>query len=96
METPLTMARFGPIWPDVLLAARLAMRQGVALFDCGGLITSGQERQTFNSLPFASISTHSYRLRGAGLHRSRLRGNDGLRRMRMYTTMVEGGVSKGQ
>ena len=33
----------GPAWP---------------CFDCGGLITSGQERQTFNSLPFPSISTH--------------------------------------
>ena len=28
------------------------------VFDCGGFITSGQERQTFNSLPFGSISTH--------------------------------------
>ena len=28
-------------------------------FDCGGLITSGQERQTFNSVPFCSILFHS-------------------------------------
>ena len=48
-----------PVWPR--LALRLLVRAGPAwpCFGCGGLITSGQERQTFNSLPFASISTHS-------------------------------------
>ena len=46
-----TVASFGP----QLTRTR---RPAWPCFDCGGLITSGQERQTFNSLPFASISTH--------------------------------------
>ena len=54
---------------------------------------SGKLLIRFHSLPFRPIA---YRLRGAGIRRSRAGGNDGLRRMEMYTTMVEGGVSKGQ
>ena len=46
-----TVASFGP----QLTRTR---RPAWPCFDCGGLITSGQERQTFNSLPFPSISTH--------------------------------------
>ena len=39
-----SLVRGGPAWP---------------CFDCGGLITSDQERQTFNSVPFRSISFRS-------------------------------------
>ena len=90
------------------------MRPGVALFDCGGLITSGQERQTFNSVSFSLIQSHLISFpvprtltlalsqrergfeRGQGCVVPAFAGTTGLRRMRMYTTMVEGGVSKGQ
>ena len=65
---------FGPVRPRLLLpveagneataasfGTRLTRMRRPAwpCFDCGGLITSGQERQTFNSVPFCSISFHS-------------------------------------
>ena len=43
----------------------------------GTILRSAQERQTFNSLPFPTISFHSRRRRRAGMRGSRLRGNDG-------------------
>ena len=48
----------GPRWPR--LALRSLVRGGPAwpCFDCGGLITSGQERQTLNSVAFGCISLH--------------------------------------
>ena len=47
---------FGSIWLNSLLAGRLKMRPGWSRLASSGVARSGE---TFNSLPFASISTHS-------------------------------------
>ena len=68
METPPTVARFGPIWPGSLLARGRESGSAASLRDirgtgiggvggCSGVIRSGK---TFSLVPFCSISFHSW------------------------------------
>ena len=65
-----TVASFGPPLTRMQWACR------PWLWPCLASLRVARSGETFNSVPFGSISFHSYRLRGAGMRGSRLHGND--------------------